>query len=182
MSANESGELLQHADEASDACETYVCASAAAYRRLAGRLPGPDDVVIEIGASTGKATKRLAARAGRVIAVEHSDEMLELARAALEGADNVTLLKADAWDLGPVLNETSRADCVFVDIAGSAPPWSTLRLAERYRTQFRPRCLVIRNTRLAGFVSGGRFCVGAVGRGGGCGGQECPPARGEVCG
>jgi predicted TPR repeat methyltransferase len=141
-------------------CATYLCGSARAYRQLADELPQPDDVVVEIGASTGEATRRLAGRALRVIAVEQSPQMVEMARATLSDAGNVTLLQADARQLAPVLAETARADCVFVDISGSAPPWTTLRLAERYRSQLRPRCLVIRNVRLARFVSSVRFCEG----------------------
>ena len=141
-------------------CATYLCGSARAYRQLADELPRPDDVVVEIGASTGEATRRLAGRARRVIAVEHSPQMIEMARATLGDASNVTFLQADARQLAPVLAETARADCVFVDISGSAPPWTTLRLAESYRSQLRPRCLVIRNARLARFMASVRFCEG----------------------
>jgi hypothetical protein len=42
---------------------------------------------------------------------------------------------------------------VFVDIGGSAPAWQTMRLARNYLSMFRPRVLVMRNTRLTSFVS-----------------------------
>ena len=147
-------------DETPRACTTYVCASVTVYRKLADRLPQADDVVVELGASTGKATWRLARRARRVIAVEKSHQMVEMARVAVRGADNVTLVEGDARQLTHVLSETARADCVFVDVSGSAPPWSTLRLAEKYRRQLRPRCLVVRSTGLARFTSSVVFCEG----------------------
>ncbi|MFQ5808491.1 MAG: class I SAM-dependent methyltransferase [Armatimonadota bacterium] len=130
----------------------YMCARASTYRRLAQQLPRPDDVVVEVGAADGKATRRLAQAARRVIALEKAPAVVEKARAALRRLDNVTLLQADARQLKPVLDLVERADVVFIDISGGAPPAQTLEFGETYRTRLRPRILVLRNTKLNAFA------------------------------
>ena len=131
----------------------FLVARVSTYRRLARELVGADDLVIELGASEGRCTRVLARRAGRVIAVEKTSAGCAKTRAAVARFDNVALLCQDAFDLKPVLDLTRRADAVFVDIGGSAPAWQTMRLARNYLSMFRPRVLVMRNTRLTSFVS-----------------------------
>jgi 16S rRNA (adenine1518-N6/adenine1519-N6)-dimethyltransferase len=55
-----------------------------------------DDVVLEVGAGTGSMTAFLSLRAGDVVSVEIDDRMYGLAKDAVEGRDNVTLLHCDA--------------------------------------------------------------------------------------
>jgi peptidoglycan/LPS O-acetylase OafA/YrhL/SAM-dependent methyltransferase len=55
---------------------------------------GPRDTVLEIGCGVGRLTRRLAARAGRVVALDVSDEMLSRAREL--GADFANV----SWRLG----------------------------------------------------------------------------------
>ena len=133
-------------------CTIYVCARARTYRRLAEQLPRPDDVVVEVGSADGKATRRLARAARRVIAIEKAPAIMAKARAAVGHLDNVTLVQADARRLGPVLELVKRADIVFLDISGGAPPEQTLAMGETYRTRLCPRILVLRNTKLNRFV------------------------------
>lgn len=57
---------------------------------------GPQDVVLEIGTGTGGMTTFLAERAGEVISVEIDHRVHGLARAAVAGRNNVTLLNCDA--------------------------------------------------------------------------------------
>jgi hypothetical protein len=78
--------------------------------------------------------------------------MVEKARVALRRLDNVTLLEADAHQLKPVLDLVKRADIVFIDISGGAPPEQTLEFGETYRARLRPRILVLRNTKLNAFA------------------------------
>jgi malonyl-CoA O-methyltransferase len=59
-----------------------------------------DDDVLEIGCGTGLNTQWLAARAGRVVAVDFSEAMLETARARLEGSD-VSLRQVDVTEPWP---------------------------------------------------------------------------------
>jgi 16S rRNA (adenine1518-N6/adenine1519-N6)-dimethyltransferase len=61
----------------------------------------PNDVVLEIGAGLGTLTERLAQEAGRVVAVELDERMIDVLREALSGYDNVTLIQGDILALDP---------------------------------------------------------------------------------
>ena len=56
----------------------------------------PDDVVLEVGAGTGGMSTYLAEQAAALVSVEVDQNMHGLAKEALQGYDNVTLLKCDA--------------------------------------------------------------------------------------
>lgn len=133
--------------------EIHLTASVGAYRRLAGDLPCKSDVVIELGASTGRTTRILAASAGRVVAVEKTTEMFERAKAEVRQFDSVVVICSDARDMPRVLASVARVDLLFVDIGGSAGPWQTMGLAKRYLRTVYPRGLVLRNTELNDFVA-----------------------------
>lgn len=55
-----------------------------------------DDTVVEIGAGLGALTHLLAARAGRVIAIERDRELAHVLRLELEGRANVEVVEANA--------------------------------------------------------------------------------------
>jgi len=133
--------------------ELYLISRVGAYRRLAEELPDRSDLVIELGASTGRTTRILAASAGRVVAVEKTAEMFGRAKDEVAAFGNVLMVQADAWDMPRVLVSVDRADLVFVDIGGSAAPWQTMGLAKQYIRTVRPRGLVLRNTELNEFVA-----------------------------
>ena len=71
----------------------------------------PDDVVVEIGCGVGRLTRPLAARAGRVVALDVSGEMLARARELNGHLDNVEWLLGDGVSLGGVADAS--ADVVF---------------------------------------------------------------------
>jgi precorrin-6B methylase 2 len=131
----------------------FLVSRVSSYRRLARELVGSDDLVIELGSSEGRCTRLLAGRAQRVIAVEKTRDGCAKTREAVARCDNVDVLCQDAFELKPILDLTPCADAVFVDIGGSAPAWQTMRLAGNYLSIFHPDVLVMRNTRLASFVS-----------------------------
>ncbi len=61
----------------------------------------PADVVLEVGPGVGTLTARLAARAGRVVAVELDASLLPALQEALAGYDNVTIVHGDILQLDP---------------------------------------------------------------------------------
>ena len=62
---------------------------------------GPGDVVIEVGPGLGVLTRELAARAGRVIAVELDDRLAALLREHLAAFPNVTVVNGDILRIDP---------------------------------------------------------------------------------
>jgi 16S rRNA (adenine1518-N6/adenine1519-N6)-dimethyltransferase len=72
----------------------HFLASPAVLRKIVGVIaPGPDDVLVEIGAGRGALTAALAESAGRVIAIEKDERLIP----ALEsgGPSNVEVVHAD---------------------------------------------------------------------------------------
>jgi 16S rRNA (adenine1518-N6/adenine1519-N6)-dimethyltransferase len=59
------------------------------------------DTVLEVGAGLGALTRRLAAAAGRVIAVELDDRLIPILEDQLAGAANVELVHGDILSLDP---------------------------------------------------------------------------------
>ncbi|HJN17378.1 MAG TPA: hypothetical protein QGH10_17870 [Armatimonadota bacterium] len=109
----------------------------------AGSWPTAEEIVWEIGAATGAATVLAAAAAKQVYAVEKASEKLEKLQDATAGCDNVTLIDAEAPDAAP---DGARADWLFLDVGGDAPPWRTMELAERWAEALSCERIVIRNT------------------------------------
>ena len=67
-----------------------------------GRAIGPDDRVLEIGCGIGRMTRAIAARAGSVVGLDVSAEMVARGRRNLAGLGNVELLVGSGRDLGVV--------------------------------------------------------------------------------
>lgn len=66
---------------------------------LVERLPTWVESVLEVGCGTGALARRLAARAGRVVAIDLSPEMVRVARARSTHVGNLDIVEADvlAW-------------------------------------------------------------------------------------
>src|SRR3954469_24068450 len=71
----------------------------------------PTDVVVDIGCGIGRLTRALAARAGEVLAVDVSSEMLARAQQLNAHLDNVRWLHGDGTTLAPIAG--SSADACF---------------------------------------------------------------------
>jgi len=67
-----------------------------------------DDLVVEIGPGIGTLTAALAARAGRVVAVELDRALLPVLRETMSGLDNVSVIAGDAMrvDLDRLVSDT----------------------------------------------------------------------------
>ena len=107
---------------ASGAREVDAFLGAAALRIAA------EDTVLEIGCGAGRMTRRLAQLAGCVIAADVSGEMLERARANLEGRGAVRYLELDGDGALPL--KTASVDAVFSYITMQHVP--TAAAQERY--------------------------------------------------
>jgi len=80
---------------------------------------GVEDTVLEVGAGLGAMTAELAARAGRVIAVETDPHLVEILHQELGALHNVSIVHGNILDLDPT---------ALLDVAGasSLPLWGTL--------------------------------------------------------
>lgn len=72
------------------------------HQLLLAELPTRCGSALEVGCGTGAFTRRLAARAERVVGIDLAPRMIEAARARCSGLANVQLEVADvnAWELG----------------------------------------------------------------------------------
>jgi len=77
-----------------------------------------DDTVLEIGPGLGALTRRLAAKAGRVIAVELDDRLITILRAQFATQSHVSIVHGDMLKLNPV---DLLAEAVLVNRAQGAP-------------------------------------------------------------
>ena len=118
--------------------ETHLVGRSAAFRRFCRKLPGPEEIALELGASHGLATRMLARHARHVYAVEKSPEMARRARTITDALPNVTLIEVDAREPGLVRAHVPAADLIFVDIGArrpsarfSIPRGSTVRCTAR---------------------------------------------------
>jgi ubiquinone/menaquinone biosynthesis C-methylase UbiE len=65
------------------------------YRRLAGRVKPGGEAVLEVACGTGRIAARLAEDGTRVVGLDHSTAMLDIARAKSAGLANVRWVEAD---------------------------------------------------------------------------------------
>ncbi len=73
-----------------------------ALAKVAGAAElGPEDTVLEIGAGLGSLTRRLAAAAKRVVAVELDENLLPALRQVLKPYANVEIVQGDILRLDP---------------------------------------------------------------------------------
>jgi SAM-dependent methyltransferase len=139
-----------------------VVATAARYRRLARTLPGAGDAVLEIGCSTGEATRLLAAgQAGAVVAVDVAAEMVARTRAAVAAAlgaggdpgagagQRLTVAQLDGRDTAALRALIAAPDLIFVDVGGDARLDAVALQLRQCLLAFAPRTLVLRSAELA---------------------------------
>lgn len=90
-------------------------------------LAATPSTVLEIGAGLGALTEALAARAGRVVAVERDRDLVPILRELFADAANVSIVEADAVKLSwrDHLNDSPRV------VAGNLPYHITGKLLER---------------------------------------------------
>ncbi|MCJ7502575.1 MAG: 16S rRNA (adenine(1518)-N(6)/adenine(1519)-N(6))-dimethyltransferase RsmA [Acidobacteriia bacterium] len=109
----------------------HFLASAAYRRRIAEALHlRADDLVIEIGAGRGAMTELLAARAGRVIAVELDPVLAASLREKLKATPQIEILQADilTTDLAALCREHEAEKCF---VFGNLPYYITSPILHR---------------------------------------------------
>jgi len=109
----------------------HFLASAAYRRRIAKALElYPDDLVIEIGAGRGAMTELLAARAGRVVAIELDAVLAASLREKLKATPQIEILQADilTTDLAALCREHEAEKCF---VFGNLPYYITSPILHR---------------------------------------------------
>jgi len=81
--------------------QNFIVDQAALAKIAAAAALSGDDTVLEIGPGLGALTERLAAEAGRVVAVEVDGRLLPVLRSTLSHCPNVTLVEGDVLALEP---------------------------------------------------------------------------------
>lgn len=81
--------------------QNFLIAPHAPEKIASGAEIGPEDTVLEIGAGVGTLTVALAARAGRVLAVETDGQLLDVLRDLFDATSNVELVHGDILTLDP---------------------------------------------------------------------------------
>ena len=78
---------------------------------------GPEDIVLEIGPGLGTLTRLLAARAGRVVAVELDSRLVEALKKILADLSNVEVIHGDILELDPAALLTRAAGFQYKVVA-----------------------------------------------------------------
>lgn len=133
--------------------EIIVVSAKDSYRRLAKTLPTPEDAVLEIGCSTGAATRNLLATGARVVAVDKSSRLVEELQEDLRGCQDAVVACLDGRNIPALAALVSSPTVIFIDIGGDAHldvVALQLRLCLR---AFQPRTVVVRSFELATLAS-----------------------------
>jgi SAM-dependent methyltransferase len=98
----------------------------------------PTDRVIEIGCGIGRVTKAIAERAAHVLGVDVSSEMIDRAREALAGVENVELAVGNGRDLSGVADASMDVAYSFIVFQHIPDPQITCGYIEEIGRVLRP--------------------------------------------
>lgn len=127
------------------------------YHRLLSEVVKPGDTVIELGPHLGEATKVIAARAGRVIAV---DKAVQAEEAFKKRPENAAFVKGDVRyfeTVDEVLRLAKGCDVLAVDMGGGRFPDTVFKVWAVWSGVFKPRDSVLRNRGLGEFLRRARI-------------------------
>ncbi|RIK39950.1 MAG: ribosomal RNA small subunit methyltransferase A [Chloroflexi bacterium] len=102
MNGVEDSELRQAPRPKKSLAQNFLVDETHRDRIIAAADLTPADTVLEIGPGRGVLTTRLAQQAGRVIAVELDDRLIEPLRQQFAGQPHVTIIHGDILELDPV--------------------------------------------------------------------------------
>jgi 16S rRNA (adenine1518-N6/adenine1519-N6)-dimethyltransferase len=81
--------------------QNFLTDRAALDKIVAAAELTPEDIILEVGAGLGTLTRRLARKAGHVVAVELDQRLIPVLQSVLFDMDNVTLIQGDILALDP---------------------------------------------------------------------------------
>ncbi len=104
---------------------------------------GPEDIVLEIGPGLGTLTRLLAARAGRVVAVELDSRLVEALKKILADLSNVEVIHGDILELDPAALLTRAAGFQYKVVA-NLPYYITSAILRHLLTAaVKPKLMVV---------------------------------------
>lgn len=133
--------------------EIIVVSAKDSFRRMAKTHPTSEDAVLEIGCSTGLATRNLIATGARIVAVDKSSKFAEKLKEKLRKYQNVVVACLDGRNIPGLAELMPSPTVIFIDIGGDANldiVALQLRLCLR---AFQPRIVVVRSFELATLAS-----------------------------
>lgn len=130
-----------------------VVAESRDFRQQAGRLLEPEDLFLEIGCSFGECTKVLAEKGCRGIALDHSADAVALARKALVGYPDISVIQMDARDMADIQRLCPHPSVILFDVGGNESLDKVISLLRLVLKSFRPRLILVRSMELAELAS-----------------------------
>ena len=104
---------------------------------------GPEDIVLEIGPGLGTLTRLLAARAGRVVAVELDPRLVEVLKEVLADLSNVEIIHGDILELDPAA-ELIQAEGFRYKVVANLPYYITSAVLRHLLTAtVKPKLMVV---------------------------------------
>ena len=122
-----------------DLGQNFLADPVALGRIVAAADLTPEDVVVEVGAGVGTLTRLLAQQAGRVIAVEIDERLVEVLRSQLSGRPNVRIVQGNVLTLtDPDLSHLG------YKVVGNLPYYITSAILRRFlEREPRPGVMVV---------------------------------------
>lgn len=104
----------------------------------------PEDIVLEIGPGLGTLTRLLAAEAGRVVAVELDQRLVEVLKQTLTNLPNVQIIHGDILELNPADLLEQQGDGSRYKVVANLPYYITSAVLRHLLTaEVRPRLMVV---------------------------------------
>jgi len=105
---------------------------------------GPEDIVLEIGPGLGTLTRLLAAAAGRVVAVELDQRLVEVLKQTLADLPNVQIIHGDILELNPADLLEQQRGCFQYKVVANLPYYITSAILRHLLTaEVKPRLMVV---------------------------------------
>jgi 16S rRNA (adenine1518-N6/adenine1519-N6)-dimethyltransferase len=105
---------------------------------------GPEDIALEIGPGLGTLTRLLAERAGRVIAVELDQRLVEILSQTLAGLPNVEIIHGDILELNPADLLERQMTSLQYKVVANLPYYITSAILRHLLTAtVRPKLMVV---------------------------------------